>query len=247
MIFRYLPFAVVLAATLSIITPAMAQDDLLQEIGAPRPMGVWPLFLQSFDFFTVLLIIGSVAAGAFIFRAIVEIRGSAILSARRIAAIEDLIRTGRIGELKAFVDRDDSLISVALRAALAHNHTRESMREAAEMAASENVAAWFRRIEPLNILGNLGPLVGLAGTVWGMIIAFTSLGEAGGTAGPADLSLGISKALFHTLLGLCLAIPCLVVFGFYRSIIDRHCTRALVVASELVEQLPVREAAEVSA
>jgi biopolymer transport protein ExbB len=143
------------------------------------------------------------------------------------------------------VEEDDSLVAAAIRAALGRPASRATMREAAEMATSENIATWFRRIEPLNIIGNLAPLVGLAGTVWGMIIAFTSLGMAGGHAGPADLSLGISKALFHTLLGLCLAIPCLVVFGFYRGIIDRHCTRGMVIASELVEKLPAEDAAVV--
>ena len=84
-----------------------------------------------------------------------------------------------------------------------------------------------------------GGVIGLAGTVWGMILAFTSLGEAGGQTQAANLSLGISKALFHTLLGLCLAIPCLFVFGLYRSIVDRICTRGMMVASEVVEILPV--------
>jgi biopolymer transport protein ExbB len=149
-----------------------------------------------------------------------------------------MIRNGRFGELKGYVEQDQSFPSRVLRAALSQGTTRESMREAAELTASELVAGWFRKVEPLNVIGNLGPLIGLAGTVWGMILAFTSLGQSGGQAGPADLSLGISKALFHTLLGLCLAIPCLVVFGFYRSVIDRHCTRAMVVAAEMVEKLP---------
>jgi biopolymer transport protein ExbB len=239
------PYCIVAALVCAAIPAAAQQEELLREIGAPQPMGVWNLFLQSFDAFTVLLVIGSIAAGAFIFRAVVEIRSGTILPARQLRAIEELIRAGRIAELRSFVERDDTLVSIALRAALAHDGSRAAMREAAEMAASESVAAWFRRIEPLNIIGNLGPLVGLAGTVWGMIIAFTSLGAAGGNAGPADLSLGISKALFHTLLGLCLAIPCLITFGFYRNIIDRHCTRAMVLASELVEKLPSAEAAEV--
>src|SRR5262249_11624134 len=75
------------------------------------------------------------------------------------------------------------------------------------------------------------------GTVYGMILAFTSLGEAGGQTQAANLSLGISKALFHTLLGLCLAIPCLAVFGVYRSLVDRICTRGMLVASELLETM----------
>ncbi len=94
------------------------------------------------------------------------------------------------------------------------------------------------KISYLATIGTLGPMIGLVGTVWGMILAFTSLGESGGQAGPSDLSLGISKALFHTLLGLTLAIPCLFVFGFYRSIVDRICTRGMLVCSQLIESLP---------
>lgn len=115
---------------------------------------------------------------------------------------------------------------------------KNALREAAELAASEESGRWFRKLEPLNVIGNLGPLLGLAGTVWGMIIAFAALGESGGQANPAVLSLGISKALFHTLLGLMLAVPCLTVFGFYRQIVDRLCTRAMVQGADLVELLP---------
>jgi biopolymer transport protein ExbB/TolQ len=111
------------------------------------------------------------------------------------------------------------------------------MREAAELSASEESARWFRKIDLLNVIGNLGPLVGLAGTVWGMILAFTSLGDSGGNAGPAQLSLGISKALFHTLLGLCVAIPCLAAYGVYRGIVDRLCTRGIVMASDILEAI----------
>jgi len=231
---------------LAIVALLLAAAPALAQTVPPAPAkGIWPLFIQSFDFFTVLLLGGSVAAGAYIFRAAVEVRPGAIMPGDRTRAMAEMIKQGRFAELRGYVERDRSMIARILAAAFGNGHTRESMREAAEMAASEQVASWFRRIEPLNVIGNLGPLVGLAGTVWGMILAFTSLGEAGGQAGPADLSLGISKALFHTLLGLCLAIPCLLVFGFYRSIIDRHCTRAMVMAADMVEKVPVERPAPV--
>jgi biopolymer transport protein ExbB len=219
----------------------LAASPPLAMAQAPTATGIWPLFVQSFDLFTILLLAGSVAAGAYIFRAMVEVRPGAILPPDRTRAIQDMVKQGRFAELRGYVEKDGSFLSRVLAAAFAQGSSRDSMREGAEMAASEQVAGWFRRIEPLNVIGNLGPLVGLAGTVWGMILAFTTLGQAGGQAGPSDLSLGISKALFHTLLGLCLAIPCLLVFGFYRSIVDRHCTRAMVMAADLVERLPVEE------
>ncbi|MCC6676625.1 MAG: MotA/TolQ/ExbB proton channel family protein [Phycisphaerales bacterium] len=201
-------------------------------------MGLWSLFRQSFDIFTVLLVTGSVVAVAVIISCAIDIRTSRILPRRSLDTIDDLARGRRWDDLKEFVTRDSSFVGRVLDAAFKSGGSHQSIHEAAELAASEESARWFRKIELLNIIGNLGPLIGLAGTVWGMILAFTSLGETGGQAGPSDLSLGISKALFHTLLGLCLAIPCLLFFGLYRSKVDRLCTRGMVLCGRLVEQIP---------
>ncbi len=236
MIRRLAPIVLLLTLT---GTPSLAAGTGAASNGTA---GLWPLFVQSFDLFSVVLLIGSVTAGAYVFRCLVEVRAGRIIPSRPIATMNDLLQASRVGELRNFVSRDGSFPALVVRAALSQSDKgREAMREAAELTASDLCARWFRKIEPLNVIGNLGPLVGLAGTVWGMILAFTTLGAAGGEAGPADLSLGISKALFHTLLGLCLAIPCLLVFGFYRSVIDALCTRAMVISSEMVEKLPAHD------
>jgi biopolymer transport protein ExbB len=204
--------------------------------------GLWSLFRQSFDLFTVLLLLGSVVGLAWVFRAILEVREGAIVPGRTVKVLDEMSGAGRWEELRGFVASDNSMPAVIVRSALSRRDMgKDAMRELAELTASEETSRWFRRIEMLNVIGNLGPLVGLAGTVWGMILAFTTLGDAGGNAGPTDLSLGISKALFHTLLGLCLAIPCLLAYGVYRSIIDRHCTRAMIVAARTIEACPATE------
>ena len=222
---------------------ALAQEASPEGAGADiapgDQLGLWALFRQSFDVFTIVLIVGSVAAVALIVRNIIEIRAGVIMPVKRTRRLVDLIEHGRFEDARTFVKRDDSFVGSVIRSAMRESgRGKAAMREAAELAASDQSARWFRKIELLNIIGNLGPLVGLAGTVWGMIIAFTSLGAADGQAGPADLSLGISKALFHTLLGLVLAIPCLLTFGIYRGIVDRICTRAMVESARLVELLP---------
>lgn len=202
--------------------------------------GLWPLFQQSFDLFTVLLIGGSVIALAVVFSCVLDIRSSRILPPRSIERIMVLSSHGAWDDLRDHVSRDDSFVGRVVRAAMLSARTgdRDTVRESADLAAAEESARWFRRIEVLNVVGNLGPLIGLAGTVWGMILAFTSLGQAGGQADPTALSTGISKALFHTLLGLSLAIPCLLAFGLYRSIVDRICTRGMVLSGQVVDRLP---------
>lgn len=206
----------------------------------PKAGGLWWLFTQSFDLFSVVLLGFSIVGLAWAVRCLMEVRAGAIVPTRPVKIIEEASRAGNWDELRAFVAKDESMPSLIVRAGLASSAGAASRRELAELAASEESARWFRKIEPLNVIGNLGPLVGLAGTVWGMVLAFTTLGEVGGQAGPTDLSLGISKALFHTLLGLCVAIPCLLVYGLYRGIVDRHCTRAMVVAANALERMPER-------
>jgi biopolymer transport protein ExbB len=110
-----------------------------------------------------------------------------------------------------------------------------------ETSIGEQTAEQFRRIEYLNIIGNLGPLLGLLGTVLGMMEAFDAMNKAGGNASPAQLAGGISKALAHTFLGLFLAVPCLAAFGVLRTIVDRLTVRGALVAEELLLMVKPQE------
>lgn len=225
-----------LAAVLAPAAACLAQDAPAADIDAELRR----LFVKSFDLFTILLVVGSIVSVAVIIQCIWEIREKNIIPSHAAEAIARLARFGRWGELRDYVNReDDSLISRVVRAALdSPGSDRTAIRETAELAAAEETARWFRKIEPLNVIGNLGPLLGLAGTVWGMIIAFTTLTAGGGQADPNALAGGIAKALFHTLLGLLLAVPSLLTFGLYRNTVDKHCTRAMALAGNVVEMLP---------
>jgi biopolymer transport protein ExbB len=204
---------------------------------------LWDLFVQSFDLFSVVLITMSVVAVAVIIASLIELRASRLLPPATVNRLDDLSAAGRWDDLRDLSSRDGTFVSRVVSAAMAQmGRGPDAVRDAAEFAAAEESAACFRRVEVLNIVGNVAPLVGLAGTVWGMILAFTSLGESAGRAGPTDLSLGISKALFHTLLGLCVAIPSLLAFGYFRARVDRLCTRGSVIASRIVDRIPSRGA-----
>lgn len=218
-------------------TPATGEPETATE-PASVVMGLWPLFIQSFDLFSIVLILGSVAAVAIIVRNLFDVRAAVIAPKKSLDRIADLCRTNRLTELEHAIADDKTFIGETLRPALAAKQAgRDAMHEAANLGASEAHAHWSRRVEPLAIIGNLAPLVGLAGTVWGMILAFASLSAAGGRASPTELSLGISKALMHTLLGLMLAIPALAFAAFFRARIERAIGRAVVICAEAVDRL----------
>lgn len=224
-----------------LLAVACAASEALAQSATPASESsqLWTLFWGSRDLFTVVLLAGSVAGVSLICYNLLEIREGKFLPKSVTGRCRDLALSRRWDSLAEVVrDKDDFYSRVVFAGTSRRALEKTAIRDAAELAASEEAARWFRRVEWLNTIGNLGPLVGLAGTVWGMILAFTSLGDRGGVAGPADLSLGISKALFHTLLGLCLAVPCLFAFTMLRGKVDRLCTRAVSEASDIVDQLP---------
>lgn len=84
--------------------------------------------------------------------------------------------------------------------------------------ALETLRGWFR---PLEVIASLAPLLGLFGTVLGMIEAFQQLEQAGNQVNPAILSGGIWQALLTTAVGLAVAIPVVAVLNWLERRVDR--------------------------
>ena len=74
-----------------------------------------------------------------------------------------------------------------------------------------------QKIGWLPLIANIAPMMGLLGTVSGMVTAFNEIASSGGQASPADLAKGISEALLTTLFGLLVAIPVSATFAFLRN------------------------------
>jgi len=209
-----------------------------EELGSGIETSVWSLFAESFDVFSVVLLIGSMVAVSMIVRLVIDARRSVIAPEGIVDSLSKKLDSGDLDLFLAAASEESGIVGSACVGAFnARANGAVAMKEAAEIGASNACGRWTRPLDLIRVIGEIGPLVGLAGTVWGMILAFVQLGQEGGSAGPTDLSLGISKALFHTLLGLMLAVPCLLVYGWYRSVIEKHCNRAFEQAGGLVDRL----------
>ena len=92
-------------------------------------------------------------------------------------------------------------------------------RSAVEEAGEDQIGRLYRQTEVLNVIGSIAPMLGLTGTVLGMIEAFKTI-AAEGMARPQEFAGGIGQALITTLLGLVVAIPTMVAFSFFRNKID---------------------------
>jgi biopolymer transport protein ExbB len=115
---------------------------------------------------------------------------------------------------------DSSPLGQVLAAGLLYRHSpREVLKEAIEDAGRHVVHDLERYLNPLGTIAAITPLLGLLGTVSGMIRAFTAI-TAQGVGNPTVLAGGIAEALITTAAGLTVAIPSLIAYRFLRGRVD---------------------------
>jgi biopolymer transport protein ExbB len=93
----------------------------------------------------------------------------------------------------------------------------EVVQEAIGVSAELESEKLMQRVNYLNVVGNLAPMLGLLGTVQGMIYAFATLATGAGAAKQSALALNISQALYTTAAGLLVAIPAVAFFFYFRN------------------------------
>ena len=112
----------------------------------------------------------------------------------------------------------------------------DAAEKAMEDAAAEHAARLTRRAEYLSVIATVAPMLGLLGTVWGMMLAFS---EFSSKANPqvSELAPGIFRALVTTLLGLGVAVPAVASFALLRNRIDELVAEAAGVAEHVFADL----------
>ena len=150
----------------------------------------------------------------------VQIRRSKLLPSEQLGVLESLLADGKVQDaLEYCVDpMNDSYLTRILAGGLLRYQRSAfgpfELKNALEEAGEDQSARLYRSTDALGVIGTIAPLLGLLGTVWGMVGAFKTLHS------DSALASNISVALVTTLLGLTLAIPCVALFSFFRNRID---------------------------
>ena len=107
---------------------------------------------------------------------------------------------------------------------------------AMELANDDQTMAMEHRTTYLATVGTLGPMIGLVGTVYGMILSFRVIATAGGSPQASQLAEGISTALFATLEGIAISIPAIFFHAMFRNRIARLSLEVALASETLLEQ-----------
>jgi biopolymer transport protein ExbB len=130
------------------------------------------------------------------------------------------IQEGKLDKQRLDALRHNSPLGKVLAAALTNMHKeREMMKLGIEEVANHVIHDLQRYLNTLGIIGEIAPLLGLLGTVTGIIRMFAAMGEVG-LGNPMVLSSGLSEALITTAAGLCVAIPAVIMHRYFQGVVD---------------------------
>jgi biopolymer transport protein ExbB len=205
-----------------LIATAHAQDGAGDAEVAPQTSALSFYYNALGPFYTVVFLLLSFVFVALIVMNIMSIRRQSVVPPDLVQNFEALLNEKRFQDAYELAKSDESFLGHVLAAGLAklqegYPQAVEAMQEVGE---DENMRL-EQRLSYIALIGTVSPMVGLLGTVNGMVASFRVIANSQTQPKPSLLAEGISTALITTLVGLSLAIPAIAAFGIFRNRLQR--------------------------
>jgi biopolymer transport protein ExbB len=226
--------------------PAAAADDnkeaprapTTETTAAPRQSMFMHIVKSVGWTFGLVLLCVSIGMVALVVLLAMELRMGAAIPPGFVEDFTDTVNKRRFKEAYDMARDDGSFLARVLTTGMSRlQYGIEDARESAFAMVESIKAGKEQLIAYLATIGTLGPMLGLVGTVWGMIGAFRTLGAPGTTPDPAKLAENIAHALSVTLLGIGLSVPAIFCHAFFRNRLIRISMDTSNVADDLLTQM----------
>ncbi|MEX1039173.1 MAG: MotA/TolQ/ExbB proton channel family protein [Pirellulaceae bacterium] len=206
-------------------TPPAEQKSLFAWVYGALGMYFW-IFMMVSIVFVALLVMN-----------ILNARRENVVPLHLVEGFEACLEENKVQEAYDLAKEDESFLGKVLSAGLekvsqGYEKAIEAMQEVGE---DENMKL-DHRLSYLALIGTLSPMLGLFGTVDGMIRSFSVIAISGGTPNASALAEGISTALFTTLVGLAIAIPALAAYNILRNRVDRLALEVGIISEGLMSR-----------
>jgi biopolymer transport protein ExbB len=241
---------IVVAATLLLILspfaaiPAQDAEPASVSPSSPEEHGLLRiLFSGGWVGMIIMLVLFalSLTAAYLVFEQMMLLRRAALVPDGLSSEVRKLLDHGRTGDAERMCREQPSLLAYLMLNGMSEiHHGWSAVEKALEDTSTQQAARLFRKIEYLAVIGNLAPMVGLLGTVTGMLLAFREVAASQGSAGAGDLAGGIYQALVTTVVGLIIAIPSLGAFAILRNRVDQLVAEAAFAAQQALTPIKRR-------
>lgn len=159
-----------------------------------------------------------------------------------VAKVLTLVRKNKITEAIDFCEKNSFYATNILKSGLSHyEESKEVIKEAMENASLYEIPKLEKNLNFLSTIAHISPLLGLLGTVVGLVRCFYIIEQKTASIGlvnPSDLAGGIWEALLTTVAGLCVAIPAYIMYNYFVHKVNLLTLGAERAATELLEFLP---------
>ncbi len=182
------------------------------------------------------LIVGlGIAAVAVFFERLLHLRRAQIDYSDFLKGVCNILENGNIDEAMMICEETPGPVAAVTLTAIRHRQgSHEALREAVENTGRAEISRLERRLASLAITCQIAPLLGLLGTLLGVIRIVQSLNEQAPVVQSTDLTAGLMQALVATVAGLLVAVPCHVMYMMLMVRIERIVLDMEACASEIV-------------
>lgn len=205
--------------------PAIASGQAATEATVDQPAGFLEIIFAGglIGILMILVLLAlSLTTAYLVFDHLMTIRKSILIPDELSETVRNALLANDVAAAKNACQQQPSMMSFVLSQGIGElEFGWNAVEKTLEDALAEQAARLFRKIEYLSLIGNIAPMVGLLGTVIGMIFAFQNVASTQGTASAPQLATGIYQALVTTVGGLIVAIPSIGAFAIFRNRIDQ--------------------------
>lgn len=197
-------------------TPAPAKAGQVE--AQPHTKSTWWWFIRSSGFIGGVLLLLSIYFLSTIGRLFVEMRQKVATPPELVDELNELLQKREFKEIYSLVKEDKSFLSRMLSSGIAELPSGlAEARDAMERVNEAITVEMEKKISMLAVLGTLGPMIGLLGTLKGMIAAFSVIALSDTQLKPAQVADAISEALLLTFEGVALSVPAIYFYALFRN------------------------------
>lgn len=199
-------------------TAAEGQASTEEAADAPKATSFIDLFRAGGPMMYPLVVLSMLGVGLVVFN-LLNLRTRSFYAPQALGDIREALENLDIERAKEVCENNPSIVTNIVGSGLdriGDTISLEAVEKAMEEASSEELASPFIYVNYLSIVGSVSPMVGMLGTVTGMIAGFRALMEMG-MGDPGALAGSISEALITTASGLIIAIPAMIFYFYFKS------------------------------
>jgi biopolymer transport protein ExbB len=226
--------------SMAMLAMVLCSSIAFAEEGGAKTQSAWELF-QHTGIVGWMMVLCSVSGMALVIEHIVNIRREKLAPTALVQDLEALIAEGSYEEAMDMCEQEGGYVSNLVKAGLVmRNAGYEEVVSNLSMAAEEESFKLMAKISYLSLIGNIGPLLGLLGTVTGMIASFQKIEQMKAPT-PKDLASGVYESLVNTTMGLFIGIVFLTAFFIYKNMVTKMTLQMNQQSLELLRSLAEKE------